>query len=113
MSLLDLDPDDAAARSNGIQHFLDGLEFAPVDIAGADGDVTGGVADDPPPADDGRFDELDAVRVLGQRLHQLDVLEGFFDDIGRHIEWGGEDFDHDAPVDDDDHSNSTPMGDAM
>jgi hypothetical protein len=67
----------------------------------------------PPPADDGGYNELDAVRLLGRRLHQLDGLEGFFDDIGRGIEWGGEDYDHDTPINDGDDGDGEPECDAV
>ncbi len=47
---------------------MDGIEVAPpavVYMAGADGNAVGGVADILPPADDGGYNELDAVRLLG------------------------------------------------
>ena len=30
---------------------------------------------------------------MGQRLHQFDILESFFDYVAGNIEWGGGDYD--------------------
>jgi hypothetical protein len=53
---------------------------------GADGDEADGDRED-------RNVAMNGLRQMGQRLHQFDILESFFDDVAGDIEWGGDDYD--------------------
>jgi hypothetical protein len=53
---------------------------------GADGDEADGDRED-------RNMAMNGLRQMGQRLHQFDILESFFDDVAGDIKWGGDDYD--------------------
>jgi hypothetical protein len=93
MLLLNLNQDDDDLVEEGFLFDAADVE-EPFDMMEEDDAIPPGddAMDDPA---DGGVNDLDALRLQGQRLHQFDELEHLFDDVGRDIEWGGEDYDHD------------------
>jgi hypothetical protein len=53
---------------------------------GADGNKADGNRED-------RNADMNGLQQMGQRFHQFNILESFFDDVAGDIEWGGEDYD--------------------
>jgi hypothetical protein len=47
---------------------------------------------------------------MGQRLHQFDILESFFDNVAGNIEWGGDDYDVTSLFDVSDLAEGSDMG---
>ena len=71
-----------------------------MDDPAADGDAADGNTADGNEADTAdRNADMNGLRGMGQRLHQFDILETFFDDFARDIEWGGDDYDDKLLVD--------------
>ncbi len=53
---------------------------------------------------------MNGLRQMGQRLHQFDILESFFDNVAGNIEWGGDDYDVTSLFDVSDLAEGSDMG---